>query len=223
MIEFQGMNEFTIQLSGQIETVLAELEKLGDEFEVESQPEWSEKAASKGSKTVKLWQVPRTTGEFLYQMVTHLQPHNIVELGTSAGYSAIWLGAVAKQYGGQVHTIDSSSMKVEMARKYIKRAGLNETVSVVHAPIADALERPSKEWEWGTPIDMVFLDADKKNYLRFFKMLEPHLSETAMILADDAVKIRHAMEDFIAYLKESPQYQVTLIEQDHGMLIALRK
>lgn len=215
MVEFQGM----IVLPEQIRLVLAELEQLGDEFQVESQPEWSKKAAEKGNKTVKLWQVPPTTGQFLYEMASHLKPQTVLELGTSAGYSALWLGAAAAVHEGMVWTIDSSSMKVEMAREYIGRAGLSDTVQVIHAPIADALDRPAEEWEWNTPIDMVFMDADKKNYLRFFKMLEPHLSAGAFVFADDAVKIRHAMEDFISYVKESPDYLVTLIEQDHGLLI----
>lgn len=211
-----------IKLSQKIESVLQELEQLGDEFAVESQPEWSSTAAKKGSKTVKLWQVPRTTGEFLHVMAAQMKPRTIIELGTSAGYSALWMGSAAAEYGGKVYTIDSSSMKVDMARTYIERAGLSDSIEVVHAPIADALERSPEEWEWDTPIDMVFLDADKKNYLRFFKMLEPHLSSTAFIFADDAIKIAHAMEDFIAYVKESPEYLVTLIEQDHGLLIAQR-
>lgn len=204
------------QPSEDVQSVLRELEELEDGFSVESQPEWSTKAATQGPKTVKLWQVPRTTGQLLAQLITEHQPQAILELGTSAGYSAIWMGAAAAEYGGSVTTIDSSSLKVEMAQQYIDRAGLSETIDVIHAPIADALQ------QWSTPVDFVFMDADKKNYLRFFQMIEPFLNAGALIVADDAVKIRHAMEDFITLLSESSEYEVQEIDMDHGLLIARR-
>lgn len=211
-----------ISLSPQIEAVLQRLEELEDGFAVESMPEWSARAAKDGTKTVRLWQVPRTTGQLLYSLVLEHKPQSILELGTSAGYSAIWVGAAAAQYGGSVATIDSSSLKVYMARDYIAEAGLADTVKVIHSPIGDALERPAAAWEWNTPIDMVFLDADKKNYLRFFEFLEPHLSPQAIIVADDAIKIRHAMENFIERLSDSSEYEMEILEQDHGVLIAQR-
>lgn len=208
-----------IELDSKIQDVLTTLEQLGDEFAVESQAEWSTKARKQGMRTVKLWQVPRTTGELLYSLVKKHQPHTILELGTSAGYSALWMGAAAAEYSGHVYTIDSASMKVDMAQQYIQQAGLDTVVHVIHAPIADALEQPG---DWAVPVDMLFLDADKKNYLRFFKLIEPHLSPNAIIVADDAIKIRHAMEDFIATIENSPQYEVSILEQDHGVLIAQR-
>ena len=55
---------------------------------------------------IRTWHIAKTTGQFLHFLVTILQPKNILELGTSVGYSALWLGTASQKYGGKIDTLE---------------------------------------------------------------------------------------------------------------------
>lgn len=190
-----------------IETLL-HIEELEEEFEMELETDF---APNSSLKKVRLWSIPRTTGQLLHSWVASAQPQTIVECGTSAGYSTLWLAAAAAQYGGHVYTIDSSAVKTELAWKHIVRAGLQEYITIIQAPIADALQK------WNQPIDMVFFDADKKNTLSFLNQIEKKLTNEAMIIVDDVLDIREPMIDFIEYMHQSPDYSYQEFDIDHGI------
>lgn len=200
-------------MNANVEAVLGELEELEGSFEISLQPKFAQKKNA-AAKTVRLWSVPRTTGQLLNTIVTTAKPKTILELGTSAGYSTIWMAAATQEYGGKIFTVDSSHEKMEMAAEYFYRAGVADCIEQIEQPIAEALA------QWNRPIDMLFMDADKKNYLSFFQRIEPHLSDGALIVADDAIDIAHAMQDFFAYIDKSTQYISQIISIDHGLFFA---
>jgi predicted O-methyltransferase YrrM len=203
-----------------VQQVLVELEQLNETYEEQLPATLSPKLIEQGvMHTVKLWSVPRTTGEVLYSLVTEHQPALILELGTSAGYSALWMGAAARQYGGRVVSVDSSARKIEMAEKAIAQAEFTETIECVEASIFDFLQ----SWAYvrdDKKIDAVFIDADKKNTERFYEMLLPHLAADHLLMIDDAVKYEREMHEFITRIQRSADYESTLLPQDHGLFIA---
>lgn len=190
-----------------IETLLR-IEQLEEEFEMELETDF---APNSSLKKVRLWSIPRMTGQLLHSWVASAQPQTIVECGTSAGYSTLWLAAAASQYGGHVYTIDSSAVKTELAWKHIVRAGLQEYITIIQSPIADALQK------WDQPIDMVFFDADKKNTLSFFQQIEHQLTDNAHIIVDDVLNIREPMINYIEYMQQSDDYMYQEFDIDHGI------
>lgn len=207
-------------LPAAVQSVLQEVEELDKTYEVQLPATQNPKLVAKGVvHSVRLWAVSRETGEALYAAIMQQQPKIIFELGTSAGYSTLWLALAAQQYGGRVITIDSSHDKQRMARDFATRAGVVDSITYYESGVRDALTTLPFLSDNET-IDAVFFDADKKNYAQYYQLLQPRLSRTHLILADDIVKYQVVMKDFIALFTEKAQYTTVINPVGHGLLIA---
>lgn len=207
------------QLAPRIQKVLRKLEELNETYEQLLPATLSPRLKKRGvMKKVRLWSVPRETGELLFQIVLEKKPQYIVELGTSAGYSTVWLAAACAQYGGHVYTIDSSQEKHALAKRFIEDAGLSSFVTFITESLAVVCENP-KTFIDIPQIDMVFFDADKKNTLRFYFSLQPYMSANHVLIADDCVKYEASMQSFIHEIK-ARGYVATLYDIGHGVLVA---
>lgn len=114
---------------------------------------------------------------FISRMV---KPSRILEIGTYTGYSAICL-AEGLQKGGLLHTIDHNVELEEFAKHYIRLAGLEHRI-IQHIGEAAAI-LPEIDEEF----DLVFLDADKENYVRYFDMVYGKLKNGGIVLADNVL------------------------------------
>ena len=114
-----------------------------------------------------VYAIPREEGFFLNLLVRLQRPGRIVELGTSSGYSTIWLALAASAYGGRVDTVEYDAAKVELAKSNFHRAGLADTITIHQADAAGFLDRLEG------PVDFVFMDTEKADYLRHFQLLFP--------------------------------------------------
>lgn len=119
-------------------------------------------------------------GAFL-QMISHiLKPLSILEIGTFTGYSAICL-AQGLQENGRLITIDCNPEMEDFAIPFFREACLEDKIQMI---IGDALEIiPAL----AGPFDLVFIDADKENYTRYFEMVFPKVVSGGYILADNAL------------------------------------
>jgi caffeoyl-CoA O-methyltransferase len=119
-------------------------------------------------------------GAFL-QMISHMiKPSTILEIGTFTGYSAICM-AQGLQTGGKLVTIDCNPEMEDFAMPYFEEAGLQDKISML---IGDATKIIKK---LQGPFDMVFIDADKENYVNYFEMVFPKVSPGGYILADNTL------------------------------------
>jgi len=129
-------------------------------------------------------------GTLLRMMVQMLQPEHVLEIGTFTGYSAIAMGLGFpsspvsipwKEREPILHTIEVNPELENGIRKYIHEAGLEERI-VLH--IGNALEIiPDIDEVW----DLVFIDADKPNYLHYYEMVLPRLRQGGFIIADNVL------------------------------------
>lgn len=118
-------------------------------------------------------------GQFLNMVSCMMRPKRILEIGTFTGYSSINL-AQGLTEGGILHTIDSNAESVEIGKKYFEKAGVREKI-IIH--IGNALEVvKSLDETW----DLVFIDADKENYLNYYYMVFDKVRTGGFILADNA-------------------------------------
>jgi predicted O-methyltransferase YrrM len=158
-----------------------------------------------------VYAIPREEGMFLNMLVRLQRPYRIIELGTSSGYSTIWLATAAARHGGAVDTVEYDADKVKLATENIRRAGLNETVRLHHADADDFLERLDG------PVDFAFLDTEKADYLRHFKLLFPNISPGGLVAADNAVDLAHDMKDFLSYVKGLPSALSVTVDIGNGL------
>lgn len=133
-------------------------------------------------------------GRFLYQCARAGRATRIVEFGTSMGVSAIHLAAALRDMGGgQLVGSEIEPAKAERARANLASAGLAEFVDI---RVGDARETLL---DVGGPIDMVLLDGAFSLYLPILKLLEPHLTSGAVILAENAFDRGN---DYLDYVRD---------------------
>jgi predicted O-methyltransferase YrrM len=120
-------------------------------------------------------------GSFLYFFVSALNPQRVLELGTFTGYSAICM-AMGMQKGSQLVTVDVNAELEYIVDEYIEKAGLSD---IIHYKIIDAMEYI--EGLEDDTLDLVFMDADKRNYPLYFQKLKPKVRKGGYILIDNVL------------------------------------
>jgi caffeoyl-CoA O-methyltransferase len=121
--------------------------------------------------------VPREDGRLLRILAESMGAKHVVELGTSTGYSGLWLALALRATGGRLTTFEIDPERAATARKNFKRAGLDDIVTVV---LGDAHVEVTK---LEAPIDLVFIDADKEGYLDYLDKLLPLVRPGGLIIA----------------------------------------
>ncbi|HMV03150.1 MAG TPA: O-methyltransferase [Chitinophagales bacterium] len=122
----------------------------------------------------------KAQGIFLQLFSAAVQPKYILEIGTFTGYSAICL-AKGLQNGGQLFTIDVNEELESVAKKFWNKAGLDDKITII---IGDAqIEIPKLDYQF----DIIFIDADKKNYSLYYDLVIDKIKPNGFILADNVL------------------------------------
>ncbi len=130
-------------------------------------------------------QVSASQGKFIYLLAKIVGARRILEIGTLGGYSTIWLARALPEDGRMV-TLEIDASHAEVARSNIARAGLSEKVEIIMGAALQTLPKVCDEA--AEPFDMVFLDADKENYLNYFPHIMRAVHSGSLILADNVIR-----------------------------------
>lgn len=167
-----------------------------------------------------LLSVGREAGTLLYLLATGAQSKRILELGTSYGYSTVWLGAAARATGGKVLSLELKDFKIEHARQALTRAGLSTRVEF-HA--GDCLETLKS---LPGPFDFVLLDVWKDLYLPCFELVHPKLAPGGMICADNMLipeNVRPQAEAYRARVRKAGDLDSVLVDVGNGIEISRKR
>ena len=165
------------------------------------------------------WYLNVTTreGRVLRQLTEALGAKRVVEVGTSSGYSTIWLAMGARATGGKVLTHEINPETVKMARANFRKAGVDDVITIIEG---DAHETVKQHKE---PIDVVFLDADKKGYVDYLQKLLPLVRPGGLILGHD---MHRPMPDprYIEAITKNPALDTSFIMMEsYGISMTVRK
>jgi len=143
-----------------------------------------------------------------------------IEVGSATGFGAINMGIAFERTGGHLYTLEIDSRMVKKCRDNLRKVGLQNTVTCIEG---DALKTlPTLEGEY----DFVFIDAVKRDYLKYLKLIEPKLKPGAVIVGDNVIRSAGAMRDFLRYIQESPKYDTVIIrasmEKNDGMSVSYK-
>jgi predicted O-methyltransferase YrrM len=143
-----------------------------------------------------------------------------VEVGTASGFGAINMGIAFERTGGHLWTHDINPKAVQETQENLKKVGLEKVVTCVEG---DALQTLGKV---EGPIDFVFIDALKRDYFKYFKILEPKLKVGAIVVADNVIVSARDMKDYLDFVQTSPDYDTVIIraslEKKDGMSISYK-
>jgi predicted O-methyltransferase YrrM len=144
-----------------------------------------------------------------------------IEVGVALGYGAIHMGIAFERTKGTLTSIEIDPQRAETARQNITKVGLEKTVNVVAGDALAVL--PKLEGQY----DFIYIDANKPDYLKYMKAIEPKLRKGAVVVADNVIVSARAMADFLEYMRTSPDYDAVTVrasdEKRDGMLIAYKK
>ena len=143
-----------------------------------------------------------------------------IEVGSATGYGAMNMGIGFQRTGGHLTTIDIDPEMVQASRVNLAKIGLEETVTVVEGDALAVL--PTLEGEF----DFLFIDAVKSDYMKYFEAIGAKLKPGSVIVADNVIQSADAMQDFLSFMKESPDYEMVIVrasaEKDDGMAVCYK-
>ncbi len=156
-------------------------------------------------------------GRLMRVLVESTGAKTVVEIGTSNGYSALWLCLGLRSTGGKLITHEIDPQTAAMARANFKRAGVDDLVTVVEGDAHQTITRLSG------PLDLVFIDADKPGYLDYFTKLLPLVRPGGLILADN-VSRPDPSPAFLKAITTNPGLETVFYNmQGTGLSVTLKK
>jgi predicted O-methyltransferase YrrM len=167
-----------------------------------------------------LLSVGMETAIFLNNLAKSSKSKTILEIGTSYGYSTIWLAEAAKANDGLVISLENDAKKAAYAQKMVEKAGLSTHVDF---RVGDALETIKQAKE---QFDFVLLDLWKELYLPCFDLFYPKLNKGAWVVADNMIFPPHSQLDTDAYrnrLKETHNFDSVLLPIGSGIELSFLK
>ena len=168
-------------------------------------------------KTAKRYtNIAPENGQFLSILIRSIQARNVLEVGTSNGYSTIWLAAALKATGGRLISLEFDRERAEEAQVHLQETGLD---GIVEVRIGNALDEIPK---CDATFDLVFLDAEKNEYRRYLELALPNIRPGGLIVADDTVTMRDEMPDYIDFVFSTPLLHSVDIPLDDGIILSYR-
>ena len=168
-------------------------------------------------KTQKeFWNISRETGVMLNMFIKMMNAKNAIEIGTSNGYSGLWLSKALKQTGGHLTTIEFYEKRQSVAIENFKTCGVDDIITPIQGSAIMILENLPKD----TKFDFVFIDANKREYIKYFNILRPHLTEKCLITADNITSHAEKVQDFVDAINNDDEFQYQILNLPAGLLVA---
>ncbi|HTX12342.1 MAG TPA: O-methyltransferase [Solirubrobacteraceae bacterium] len=156
------------------------------------------------------------TAELLGVLIRATGARRVLELGTSNGYSTLWLADAVRATGGRVVSIDLDPARTELARANLAAAGLSQPVELCSGDAADALAR-SEDGAW----EFVFLDAERPAYPGYLPDLVRTLAPAGVLAVDNVISHEHELVEFTALMEAEPSLTQTVVPVGAGLRLAV--
>ncbi|MBI3912944.1 MAG: class I SAM-dependent methyltransferase [Chloroflexi bacterium] len=161
--------------------------------------------------------IQKSTGEFLYWLACAIKAMRILEIGTSNGFSTLWLASAARETGGKVTTVEIAKHKVEMARRNFERAGLSAWIESRQADAGEFIKQQD-----ANAFDLIFLDTQRERHVAWWQDLQRILAPGGAIVCDNAVSHAHEMENFVRAVQATRGYVTSLVPVGKGEFLILK-
>ena len=165
----------------------------------------------------RMLNITRDTGEFLSVLVRAAAARRVLEVGTSNGYSSLWLAEAARATGGAITTVESSEYKFKLASTNFARSGLAPLITVIHDDAGRLLVRSPEN-----AFDFIFLDSKRSEYPRWWPHLRRILRPGGLLVVDNATSHPEQMAPFVALVKADPLFTTSLVPVGKGEFLAVK-
>jgi len=188
-------------ISTEISARMRELEKLDAEDRVDGTP-----------RLRRLRQIPPQTGQFIALLAAQAPAGALVEVGTSAGYSTLWLSLACRVRGRRLTTFEVLDDKVALARDTFRAARVDDIVDLVHGDARKHLAAMSD-------IAFCFLDAEKEIYGDIYELVVPRLVSGGVLVADNAINHRDTLQPMLDRALTDVRVDAMIVPIEKGELV----
>ena len=157
------------------------------------------------------------TGEFLAVLVKATGARRILEIGTSNGYSTLWLADAAAPVDGAVTTIELAHEKIDMARANFARAGLDTRITLLEGDAGAMLDSL-----FDASFDLLFLDSKRSAYLDWWPDIRRVLRPGGLLVVDNATSHAEEMAAFTAAVRADAAFTTSLVPVGKGEFLAVK-
>lgn len=169
-------------------------------------------------RSKKMLNITPEVGAFLSLMIQAVKARSILEVGTSNGYSTLWLADAATRTGGHVTTLELSPLKASLARANFERAGLESRISQI---VGDAGEHLRQAPD--AAYDLIFLDSERSLYLGWWLDLARVLAPGGLMIVDNATSHADELASFRSMVEATPGYEHSLLPLGKGEWLVLKQ
>ncbi|MFN3655457.1 MAG: O-methyltransferase [Candidatus Nitrosotenuis sp.] len=167
--------------------------------------------------------ITKETGMFFHNLLVSIKASQVLELGTSVGYSTLWFADALTQNHrkSKIITIEQNPQKIKRAKKNFERAGVAKMIQIKHGKILDVLKSMPKNPRF----DFVLIDADKENTKKYFDLVLPMTKLGGIIATDNMLypkKYRLLMHKYSSYIAKKSSVRTATLPFGNGEEITIR-
>lgn len=189
-----------------LQALLVELEQFGQDND-----------AAIADRPRRMLNITHDTGEFLAVLVQATNAQRILEIGTSNGYSTLWLAQAAQKIGGHVTTIEQAEFKLELAAKNFERSGLSDVITQLSGEAGGLLEKMPD-----ANVDLIFLDSKRSEYVHWWPTIKRVLRKGGLLVVDNATSHADEMVAFMALVSADTDATTCTVPVGKGQFLATR-
>jgi caffeoyl-CoA O-methyltransferase len=167
-------------------------------------------------KLKRLRQIPPETGKFLSIIATNSPKGDILEIGTSAGYSTLWLSLAAKEKCSKIKTFELLPEKIQLAKETFKICKLENIIELIEG---DALSNLTNINEFS----FCFIDCEKNMYSQVWDIVSKHVAKGGLIVADNAINHYESLKPMLEKALSDKNFDSMVVPIGKGELLCRKK
>jgi len=194
-----------------------------EELETQSNLEKTRKVDVKPQD--RMLAITKETGEMLNMILRLKNAKNMLEVGTSTGYSTIWCAEVLSENQGKIITIEQNPEKIKRAKENFLKAEISDSITIKEGLAIDILNELGQQEKNSEFFDFVLMDADKENIIEYFDLILPMVSPGGVIITDNMLypeKYRPEMKKISDYIKTNSKLRTITSPIGNGEEITIK-
>lgn len=173
--------------------------------------------ATHAGREERMLNITRDTGEFLDVLVRGTRARRILEIGTSNGYSTLWLASAAREAGGMVTTVERAESKRQLAVANFARAGLEHVIHLLADDAGTVLARMAN-----SSTDLLFLDSERSEYIAWWPDIRRILDDGGLLVVDNATSHAGELAPLMELVRSDELFATSLVPVGNGEFLAVK-